>query len=49
MTEYPEFSKAIQKNDKDYSEYFHPYILAGGFGSRLEAVSHLRDDNKPST
>ena len=49
MTEYPEFSKAIQKNDKDYSEYFHPYILAGGFGSRLEAVSHFRDDNKPST
>ena len=34
---------------KDYSDGYHPYILAGGFGTRLEVLSHQRGDNKPST
>ncbi len=41
--------KEIKKSNKDYSQFFHPYILAGGFGTRLEILSHQNDDNKPST
>lgn len=39
----------IEKATKPYYEDFHPYLLAGGFGSRLEALSFGRKDNKPST
>ncbi len=49
MTEISPIFQDVKRAGKDYSEFFHPYILAGGFGSRLEAVSHSRDDNKPST
>lgn len=49
MTETSPIFDEVKKSDKDYSKYFHPYVLAGGFGSRLEAVSHSRGDNKPST
>lgn len=41
--------KSIEKTSKPYYEKFHPYLLAGGFGSRLEALSFGRGDNKPST
>ena len=41
--------KSIEKTTKPYYEKFHPYLLAGGFGSRLEALSFGRGDNKPST
>ncbi len=41
--------KSITKTDKPYYEDFHPYLLAGGFGSRIEALSYGREDNKPST
>ena len=41
--------KSIEKTAKPYYEKFHPYLLAGGFGSRLEALSFGRGDNKPST
>lgn len=44
-----EIFKTIEKSKKDYSEKFHPYILAGGFGTRLEVISHAKSDNKPST
>ena len=44
-----ELFKTINKTDKPYYEKFHPYLLAGGFGSRLEALSYGREDNKPST
>ena len=49
MTEVSPIFDDVKKAEKDYSEFFHPYILAGGFGSRLEAISHSRNDNKPST
>lgn len=49
MTETSPIFDDVKRADKDYSKYFHPYILAGGFGSRLEAISHTRGDNKPST
>lgn len=49
MTQNSPIFKNISKATKDYSEKFHPYILAGGFGSRLEAISYGRGDNKPST
>lgn len=49
MTETSPIFDEVKRSNKDYSEYFHPYILAGGFGSRLEAISHNRGDNKPST
>ncbi len=39
----------ITVSDIDYSKYFHPYILAGGFGSRLEALTHFHNNNKPSS
>lgn len=39
----------IEKSLKPYYKKFHPYLLAGGFGSRLEALSYGRGDNKPST
>lgn len=38
----------IKTSDIDYSEEFHPYVLAGGFGSRLEAITHYHNNNKPS-
>ena len=41
--------ESIEKSNKPYYEKFHPYLLAGGFGSRLEALSYGREDNKPST
>ena len=41
--------QTIEKTTKPYYEKFHPYLLAGGFGSRLEALSFGRGDNKPST
>ena len=41
--------KSIDKTEKPYYEDFHPYLLAGGFGSRIEALSYGREDNKPST
>lgn len=41
--------QTIDKTTKPYYEKFHPYLLAGGFGSRLEALSFGRKDNKPST
>ena len=41
--------KEIKKINKDYSQFFHPYILAGGFGTRLEILSYQNNDNKPST
>lgn len=41
--------KSIHKSKKPYYEKFHPYVLAGGFGTRLEALSYGREDNKPST
>ena len=40
--------KDIKTSDIDYSEEFHPYVLAGGFGSRLEAITHYHNNNKPS-
>ena len=40
---------SIKKTTEPYYKKFHPYILAGGFGSRLEALSFGRNDNKPST
>ncbi len=49
MTENSEIFDGINKSEYNYSEYFHPYLLAGGFGSRLEAISYSRNDNKPST
>lgn len=41
--------KSVDKTDKPYYKKFHPYLLAGGFGSRIEALSYGREDNKPST
>ena len=41
--------RSVEKTDKAYYEKFHPYLLAGGFGTRLEALSYGREDNKPST
>ena len=41
--------KNIETLKEDFSKNFHPYILAGGFGTRLEIISHQRGDNKPST
>lgn len=49
MTQNSNMFKSIEKSNFDYSKYFHPYLLAGGFGSRLEAISYSRGDNKPST
>ena len=49
MTKESDIFKNIEKSNYNYSDYFHPYLLAGGFGSRLEAISHSRNDNKPST
>ncbi|MCM1338762.1 MAG: sugar phosphate nucleotidyltransferase [Muribaculaceae bacterium] len=49
MTQNSKMFANIEKSDYNYSDFFHPYILAGGFGSRLEAISHSRNDNKPST
>lgn len=49
MTQNSDMFKNIEKSNFDYSKYFHPYLLAGGFGSRLEAISYSRSDNKPST
>ncbi|MBR1460676.1 hypothetical protein IJ596_03445 [bacterium] len=48
VNESPLFN-SIEKSQKPYYEKFHPYILAGGFGSRIEALSYGREDNKPST
>ena len=38
----------IKPSDIDYSKDFHPYVLAGGFGSRLEAITNFHNNNKPS-
>ena len=49
MIQSSDMFKNVDKSMADYSKDFHPYLLAGGFGSRLEALSYYRNDNKPST
>lgn len=40
---------SMAKSPVDYSKQFEPFLLAAGFGSRLEILSNQGNDNKPST
>lgn len=44
-----EYLSDINNQNKKYDKNYHPFVLAGGFGTRLGIISLARKDNKPSS